>query len=130
MNTTYDETPNSHSSGSDALDALFRSARDSEPVLRDENFSKMVLNSLPANPQRHLLANRASRSGISFDLIGLFVGVLCAYMFVEMRTILSFVLSFIPESVVISPALLIAALAATVLLSLGAWWTVEHGSRA
>lgn len=111
------------------LDRLFKTTRESEPALSDDNFTKMVLNSLPADSQRGLLARNTSRSGISFDLLGLFVGVLCAYMFVEMRTVLEFVLSFVPESLVISPLVLAAALGSTIALSLTAWWTVEHGNR-
>lgn len=114
----------------DPLDQLFGAARTRAPELYDDNFTKMVINSLPTEPQRNLLSQRANRSGISFDLLGLFIGVLCAYMFVEMRTVLEFVLSFVPESLVISPMLVGAGLVTTILLSVTAWWTVEYGSKA
>ena len=109
------------------LYAMFDSMRGSEPALTDDNFTKVVLNSLPAAPKREL---RGTRSGISFDLLGLFVGVICAYMFVEMRTVLEFVLSLVPESIVLSPLVAVATLSSLVLFSFGAWWSVEYGSKA
>ncbi|MFT5571140.1 MAG: hypothetical protein ACI9FR_000048 [Cryomorphaceae bacterium] len=112
------------------LDAMFNSLRSSEPVLADDNFTKVVLNSLPAATKRDILGNRGVRSVISFDLLGLFVGVICAYMFVEMRTVLEFVLSVVPESIVLSPLVAVATLSSLVLLSFGAWWSVEYGSKA
>jgi hypothetical protein len=111
------------------LDELFSSVRSAQPVLTDDNFTKVVLNSVPAEPKRDLLGNRVARSGISFDLLGLFIGVICVYMFVEMRTVLEFVLSVVPESIVLSPLVGVATLSSLVLLSLGAWWSVEYGTK-
>lgn len=115
--------------GDDSLGPLFSVAQDSQPEFVDQNFTKMVMNSLPSNPRRGVFAKNTNRSGVSFDLLGLFIGVVCAYMFVEMRTVLEFVLRFIPESLVISPLAMMACLACMVVLSLLAWWSVEHGTK-
>lgn len=120
--TTLEHQP----SGNNArgLDELFAVARDGEPDLRDANFTKVVLNSLATQPERQPY-RRMARSGISFDLVGLLFGVVCAYMFVEMPAVLEFILQAVPSSIVISPMVASFALGTIALLSVAAWWVVE-----
>lgn len=102
------------------LDALFSKARESQPVLADENFSKVLANSLPSKPVPR--RNRA----ISFDVIGALVGLFLTYLLFDLSQVVRDVLNFIPETLTLSPMHLLVALALISGMSVLAWWTVEN----
>ncbi len=130
MNTTDFNLPGSGSyngsgSGDDrTLDALFASARTSQPNLADDNFTKVVLNSLPRNPFAQERVNL--RKSFSFDMIGALLGLLCVYFFVDLASVASALLNVVPESLVISPVHVVGFAAAFMVTAIGAWWTVEN----
>lgn len=112
-----------HTFDSTSLDALFTSARQAQPNLVDDNFTKMLLNSLP---KISLVARKqATKKGLSFDMIGAIIGLLMAYLFIDKTSLLNSFVGLLPETLTISPMLLIGVLAAVGLSSVIAWWAVE-----
>jgi hypothetical protein len=112
-----------NTAGNDPLDALFASARQSQPNLMDDNFTKTLINSLP---KVNLFERKENaKKGLSFDLIGAMLGLLMAYIFVDGSTLLNSFFASITDSFVISPLMLIMAVGAAALTSLVAWWVVE-----
>jgi len=108
---------------SDPLNALFASARQMQPNLMDDNFTKSLMNSLPTI---NLVAQKESaKKGLSFDLIGAIIGLLMAYLFIDKDSLVNTFLGMVPETLVISPLLLIAAIGGVGLSSALAWWVVE-----
>ena len=65
----------------DSIDDLFAAARLDEPTLRDDNFTKLVINQLPAAPRR------IDTRGISFDMIAALIGGVLAFMLVDFNAI-------------------------------------------
>ena len=110
-------------SGADPLNALFASARQMQPNLMDDNFTKSLMNSLPAINLR--ARKESAKKGLSFDLIGAIIGLLMAYLFIDAGALYNSFISLMPESLVISPLLLIGAVGAIGLSSGIAWWAVE-----
>ena len=106
------------------LDALFASARSSEPEFLDDNFTKVVLNRLPRISSEGRSVKL--RKSFSFDVIGALVGLLMAYFFVDQTAIMSSLLALVPESLVISPLHLIVGASAFMFASIAAWWTFEN----
>jgi len=107
----------------DPLNALFASARQAQPNLMDDNFTKTLMNSLPSI---NMVARKESeRKGLSFDLIGAIVGLLMAYLFVDTSSLYNSIVGLIPESFVISPLLVVASVGVMALSSVVAWWAVE-----
>ena len=107
----------------DPLDALFASARESQPNLMDDSFTKMLINSLPSV---NLAVRKATaKKGLSFDLIGAIIGLAMAYLFIDKTSLLSSFAGLIPQTLVISPLVIIAAVGAVGLSSVVAWWAVE-----
>ncbi len=112
-----------HTADYDPLDALFASARQMQPNLMDDNFTKRLLNDLPSVT---LVARKEiAKKGFSFDLIGAVIGLLMAYLFIDGASLKSSFLGLISDSVVISPMLIIAIIGAVGLSSAVAWWAVE-----
>lgn len=106
-----------------SLDALFASARQSQPNLMDDNFTKTLMNSLP---NVNLFARKESaKKGLSFDLIGALLGLIMAYFFVDGSTLLSSFFASISDTFVVSPLMLIMAVGAVAFSSFVAWWVVE-----
>ena len=94
-------------SGTDPLNDLFASARQMQPNLMDDNFTKLLMNSLPTIS---LMARKEStKKGLSFDLIGAVIGLLMAYLFIDAGALYNSFINLMPESLVISisPLLLI-----------------------
>ncbi len=117
--TTYKSDPN-------PLDALFASARQGQPNLMDDSFTKLLVNSLP---KTSLAAQKETvKKGLSFDLIGAIIGLLMAYLFIDRTSLVSSFVGLIPESIVISPLLFISAIGVIGLSSVVAWWMVEDNS--
>lgn len=105
------------------LDALFAENRDNQPNLVDDNFTKVVINRLPLAPKR------STSRPLMFDLVGLIIGVMAAYMFFDVGHFAQNALSIIPESFSLTVANL-ASLSSVVVIgaigvSLLGWWTVE-----
>jgi len=110
----------------DPLDALFASARQAQPDLMDHSFTKILVNSLPK--VNFMAQKESARKGLSFDLIGAVIGLLMAYIFIDRASLVSAFVGLIPESLVISPLLVISAVAAVGFSSVVAWWMVEDDS--
>lgn len=118
MNT---KTP--HTDEFDPLASLFAAARDSQPNLMDDNFTKVLMNSLPSI---NLVATKANaKKGLSFDLIGALLGIALAYFFITRNSSVESFSSAIPDSIVLSPLLMIAAIGAVAVSGVVAWWAVE-----
>lgn len=121
-NDTYDNLDLARSAHADEfsdLDALFSSARDAEGTWVDENFTKVVINSLPAKPHR-----TKSRS-IAFDLIGLMVGIVAAYWFFDLSQLVQNLLAWVPESVSVTVGHVLSLFGGTLVLAWCGWWTAE-----
>ena len=108
----------------DPLAALFAAARENQPNLMDDNFTKVLINSLP---KISLVERKAhARKGLSFDLVGALIGVLMACLFLSQSSVFD---SFsLPNSIVLSPLLILAALGAVVISGFVAWWAVEDNA--
>ncbi len=102
------------------LDALFSDAREGQPALFDDNFTKVVANSLPTKPIRR------RKGGISFDLIGAMIGLVLAYFLFDVSRVVSGVLSLVPETLTLSPVHILMALGFVSGMSVFAWWAVEN----
>ena len=102
------------------LDALFSSAREDQPILVDQNFTKVVANSLPSRPVRR------EKRGLSFDLIGVTLGLILAYFYFDVSKMLSAAVNLIPETIVLSPVHALIAIGSVTVMSAIAWWTVEN----
>ena len=107
----------------DTLDALFATARDTQPNLMNDNFTKTLMNSLPTI--RRVVRKDTSKKGLSFDLLGAMIGLLMAYLFIDKTSLLSSFVGLMPETLVISPVVVLFAIGAVGLSSLVAWWAVE-----
>jgi hypothetical protein len=122
--TTYNLTANK--ADQNPLDALFASARQAQPNLMDDSFTKMLVNSLPK--VNFMAQKERARKGLSFDLIGAMIGLLMAYLFIDRTSLVSTFVGLIPESLVISPLLVMSSVAAVGFSSVVAWWMVEDDS--
>ena len=115
-----------HTDEFDPLASLFAAARDNQPNLMDDNFTKVLMNSLPSI---NLVATKANaKKGLSFDLIGAILGIVVAYFFITGGAGLESLSFSMPDSIVLSPLLAIAAVGAVAISSIVAWWAVEDNS--
>jgi hypothetical protein len=105
------------------LDALFARARLAQPNLMDDNFTKLLVNKLPI--VNLAVRKETAKKGLSFDLIGAVIGLLMAYLFIDKTSLFNSLFGLIPESLVISPLVMVGAVGAVVLSSAVAWWAVE-----
>jgi len=121
---TIDKIDNTDFGGIADLDALFSQAHEQQPELTDENFTKVVINSLPTQVSRVGLLRGQAR-GLSFDLFGLILGVVAVMLFIKPAQLVGSVLNYVPESVVVSPSSVSFVALALIGLSYGAWWAVE-----
>jgi len=121
MNT---KTP--HTDPIDPLASLFAAARENQPVLMDDNFTKVLMNSLPSINLVETKEN--AKKGLSFDLIGAILGIVLAYFFITRNSGVESLSFSMPDSIVLSPLLMIAAIGAVAISSLVAWWAVEDNS--
>lgn len=125
-------TKNTQNSEFDAmmdLDSLFAAARETQPGLHDDNFTKVVVNSLPDNniyASRAIEQKRVNKRGVSMDLMGGLFGLMLLFLFVDVGSLAHSVLKLVPESVTLSPLLLVAAFGALMFTTVGAWWTMEN----
>ncbi|MFT4630489.1 MAG: hypothetical protein ACI9WC_001925 [Arenicella sp.] len=124
MTTNAFNNPIMNSSGSDSLlDQLFASARSDSAYdlgLDDDNFTKLVINSLPAKPSRA----RAKR--YYPDLIGLMLGLMATLLVVNPTQIINSALSLLPSTISISLTSMLMASLAFSCLAYIAWWSVER----
>ncbi len=114
----------SHSAEFAELDALFSDARSasldwSASGVSNDNFTKMVVNSLPKR------AKRQKGRSLMFDMIGLLVGLVAAYWFFDLNAVVHTVLNLMPESVSLTIANMVAGFSAVIGLAYFAWWTSE-----
>ncbi len=105
------------------LDALFAENREHQLSLVDDNFTKIVINRLPASPKR------STSRPLLFDAVGLIIGLMAAYVFFDAGHFAENALSVIPESLSFTVANLAVlsgvALISAIGVSLLGWWTVE-----
>jgi len=113
----------SHTSEIDPLASLFASARECQPNLMDDNFTKSLMNSLPSI---NLVQQReTTKKGLSFDLLGAMIGIMVAYLFIDKTALFDSMPSLMPSSLVVSPLMMIIAIGSIALSSIVAWWAVE-----
>lgn len=105
------------------VDKLFSQSRSNEPIIADDNFTKIVVNSLPARVKRS-----QSRSYL-FDILGLILGVFAAYLFFDLGQFTQSALAIIPESLSLTLASAVANLVilfgAAIAISVVGWWAAE-----
>ena len=104
-----------------ALESLFSSARGSMPSLQSDNFTKVVLNSLPETPLRRKSAS------VSFELIGVLAGLIAAYFVIDFNALVRGFIAMVPNSITLSPLHMLIALGSISVMSVAAWWAVERG---
>lgn len=113
-----------NNSGEDSLlDQLFASARSEsrqDLPLDDDNFTKSVINRLPANPSRA----RAKR--YYPDLIGLILGIVATLLVIEPAQLFDSLLSILPSNISISLSSILMASFGFSCLACMAWWSVER----
>lgn len=126
----------------DQLDQLFNTARAIEPVYEGDNFSKTVLNQLPAQPDRlrSIEVSESRKRGIIHDLFGFFVGMITAFLIFDPTKIDLSILdpsrfnpahfvaalnSLMPNNIVISLSNIIIISLLLISSALVAWWVVE-----
>ena len=80
-NTSHDDSGIGEAMDFAELDRLFASARGSDESLRDDNFTKMVINKLPTKPER------IDKTSLSFDLIGTVIGGLLAFFLIDFKSL-------------------------------------------
>lgn len=104
------------------LDALFARAATTEPVLHDENFTKIVVNRLPINP------SRAQRKAISFDVVGVIIGVIAAYFMFDFGQFWAVIVDLIPEytlSIDVSQLIVMGAISLFGFTGLAGWFAMR-----
>ena len=111
----------SGSSAADSLDQLFNAARLQQKELVDDNFTKVVMNRLPAKPPL-----RINKRAFLPDIIGLLVGLLVAWRFFEPQLTTAKWLSLFPSDIAISPSSMLLMSTALSLAAVMAWWSVER----
>ena len=104
------------------LDQIFKIARDSEPDLTDSNFTKVVLNRLPAKP-----AKSPQRQWLP-DLIGMLVAVCAIWVLVEPANFVQNLMANLPDSIVISTVNVLIVGGVLIASALMGWWVVEKDS--
>ncbi len=119
INTEIDKTSDL------TLDGLFALARDDQEEYQDNNFTKVVLNSLPR--KSHRVGNKWHYPNI----ISLVVGLIVAYFVVEPTQLLNKAIALLPSNISISITLMNMMILFVVSsgLALTAWWSVESKSR-
>jgi len=105
----------------DAIDALFSDARQSTPNFASDNFTKVVLNSIPEAPVRR------KASGVSLELLGVLVGLVVAYFMIDFNSLIRGFIAMMPHSITLSPIHILIALGGISAMSVAAWWAVERG---
>lgn len=111
------------------LDALFANTRSLQPNLHDDNFTKVVLNSLPDNNIYAINAieqKRVSQRSLSVDVIGGLVGLILVFLFMDKGGLMNSILKLLPESITLSPLLFMSAFMSLIFVSIGAWWSIEN----
>ena len=124
-NTTDINTAMNESAASSLLDQLFATGRtDASKDLRldDDNFTKLVINRLPAKPSRV----RAKK--YYPDLIGLILGLVATFLVIDPSQIINKILLYIPNTISISLSSMMMASFAFSCLACVAWWSVERSS--
>lgn len=121
FNQLFSATSNEPDTGFGELDALFNDARSTMPQFESNNFTKQVLNSLPAKVER------PRKAGVSIELIGILLGFLAAYFTIDFNSLANGVIGLIPNSVTLTPLHGLVALAGVTAMSILAWWLVEKG---
>ena len=111
------------------LNALLATTRETQPNLHDDNFTKVVINSLPENNIYAISAieqKRVSKRSLSMDVIGGLVGLILVFMFMDRGGLMNSILKLVPESITLSPLLFVAAFVSLIFASIGAWWSIEN----
>ena len=109
------------------LERLFLQARESEPSLCDAQFTASVLNGLasPA-PLAPLTLNAKPRGSWLMDVVAAGLGFAAVSYFVDLQKVYAFIVHLVPESVVISPMTVLAAMVAVTTVSVASWWAIEQ----
>ena len=119
---------NSKNSSAD-LNALFNKARASQPPLDDRAFTGRVMASLSRTKSKSLAAlpiNQAGRSFNWMDALGLGLGLIACFSFVEPVQLIAWVgNTVVPNKLVLSPLSLLLAGLTMGTLAFSGWWALE-----
>ena len=112
----------------DLLTQLFVETRDEQAPLEGENFTKIVMNSLPNS--RALNEGRHINKQYYFDMLGLLIGLVICVLITQPQHLIakaSFILTNInTSSISISLMTVLIASVAMVGCTIAAWWAVEY----
>ena len=129
IKTMTNTTNNTEFNATADLDALFNSARSTQPNLHNDNFTKVIINSLPDNNIYALNAieqKRISKRGLSMDFIGGLIGLILVFLFMDTGGLMQSILKLVPESITLSPLVFIVGFMGLTFASIGAWWSLEN----
>lgn len=102
---------------------LFRVAANNEPLLIDDNFTKVVINCLP---HKSTLQRRGTRTRWLPDMLGLFVAIIAIIWLTNLQDIGVAVSTLVPSSIVISLPNIVGAAAMLIVTAIMGWWVVER----
>jgi len=105
------------------LDRLFTKARCIEAEYCDDNFTKMVINQLPAKPHSVI------RQQYLPEILGLVFGLIVTFLLIEPSQILQRMVALFPSNLIISPSNMLLVSVGLGLLTYLAWWYVERNPR-
>ena len=110
------------------LEQLFVQARESEPLFCDPQFTEGVLSGLAAThavPMPLELSSKRRGSWL-MDIVTAGIGFAAVSYVVDLQQVYAFIINLVPESVVISPMTLIAAMVGMTTVSIASWWAIEQ----
>lgn len=114
------------------LETLFDQARSYQPELRDDNFTKVVMNTIGADAFVYDNIAKAekwfSKRALSVDGIALVFGATATYLFADLSQILASFINMIPETVTIDPLSIAAYAGGITLAGITAWWALENSN--
>ena len=102
------------------LESLFQQAAATEPDLTDSNFTKIVLNRLPARSEVQERRNWLP------DAIGIFVSVFAIGMLADPAELIAMIPSELPTNAALSVPDIVVAAGTLMVASLLGWYIVER----
>ena len=108
------------------LERLCLQARESEPQLCDPQFTANVLSGIATSPAVPLAINSKPHGSWLMDVITAGLGFAAVSFFVDLQKVYAFIVHMVPESVVISPMTVFAAMIGVTTLSVASWWSIEQ----
>lgn len=104
----------------DLLESMFSGARADEPGMVDQKMTKVVINTLPKR------VIRAKKRSLLFDMIGLVLGLIVAYLYFDVSQAFVLGMSLIPESLSITVENVVMLFFGSVVFAIVAFWVGEQ----